>query len=51
MKNYLSDNIVVIHAQKILYYNKKDTDIPFMNREKILGIQKMNYNEKGIFDD
>lgn len=51
MKNSLSDNIVVIPAQKILYYNKKDTDIPFMNREKILGIQKMNYNEKGIFDD
>ena len=51
MKNSLSDNIVVIPAQKILYYNKKDKDIPFMNREKILGIQKMNYNEKGIFDD
>lgn len=51
MKNSLSDNIVVIPAQKILYYNKKDTDIPFMNREKILGIQKMNYNEKGIFDN
>lgn len=51
MKNSLSDNIVVIPAQKILYYNKKDTNIPFMNREKILGIQKMNYNEKGIFDD
>lgn len=51
MKNSLSDNIVVIPAQKILYYNKKDTDIPFMNREDFLGIQKMNYNEKGIFDD
>lgn len=51
MKNSLSDNIVVIPAQKILYYNKKDTDIPFMNRKDFLGIQKMNYNEKGIFDD
>lgn len=51
MKNSLSDNIVVIPAQKILYYNKKDTDIPFMNRQDFLGIQKMNYNEKGIFDD
>ena len=51
MKNSLSDNIVVIPAQKILYYNKKDTDIPFMNRKDFLDIQKMNYNEKGIFDD
>lgn len=51
MKNSLSDNIVVIPAQKFLYYNKKNKDNPFMTREEFLGIQKMNYNEKGIFDD
>lgn len=51
MKNSLSDNIVVIPAQKILYYDKENKDIPFMNRKDFLGIQKMNYNEKGIFDD
>lgn len=51
MKNSLSDNIVVIPAQKFLYYNKENKKTPFMNREEFLGIQKMNYNEKGIFDD
>lgn len=51
MKNSLSDNIVVIPAQKFLYYNKENKKTPFMNREEFLSIQKMNYNEKGIFDD
>lgn len=51
MKDSLSDNIVVIPAQKFLYYDKSETEVPFMNRKKFLKIQKMNYNEKGIFDD
>lgn len=51
MKNSLSDNIVVIPAQKFLYYDKENKKTPFMNKEEFLGIQKMNYNEKGIFDD
>lgn len=51
MKNSLSDNIVVIPAQKFLYYDKENKYNPFMTREEFLGIQKMNYNEKGIFDD
>lgn len=50
MKDSLSDNIVVIPAQKFLYYDKENKDNPFMTREEFLGIQKMNYNEKGIFD-
>lgn len=50
MKNSLSDNIVVIPAQKFLYYDKSETEVPFMNRKKFFKIQKMNYNEKGIFD-
>ena len=51
MKNSLSDNIVVIPAQKFLYYDKENKYNPFMTREEFFGIQKMNYNEKGIFDD
>lgn len=51
MKESLSDGIIVIPAQKILYYDKTDSDIPFFERKKFRQIQNDNFNEKKIFDD
>lgn len=51
MKESLSDGIIVIPAQKILYYDKTDREIPFFEREQFRKIQNDNFNEKKFFDD
>lgn len=51
IKKSLSNSVLVIPAQKFLYYNKSDREMPLIDRQKFLTIQQQNYNEKRIFDD
>lgn len=49
LKDSMSNNIVVIPAQKFLFYDKKINSLYLMDKEKMRGIQQTNFIGRGKF--